>query len=187
MRNECGNCGFYLKPECPRGYERDTDLWRMQVACEVFKPMTDEEKRRRNARFGQEVSNRICPRCKRVLEEEWKACPYCGRRLISADELLLPKACPQCKRVLKAEWKACPYCATNVVQPARSIEYEGLDKPSSAWYLLPFFFGIIGGLIGYVGVKDEDSDMASNLLVFGIIWSFILGIIGWAWVTSLLH
>jgi len=43
--HECGNCSFYLKSECPREYSKDTDLWRRQVPCEIFKPMADEERR----------------------------------------------------------------------------------------------------------------------------------------------
>jgi hypothetical protein len=66
-------------------------------------------------------------------------------------------------------------------------EYYSVEKPSTAWYLVPFLFGIIGGIIGYVGTKDRDEDMALGLLVFGIIWSFILVFIGWALITSLLH
>lgn len=60
-------------------------------------------------------------------------------------------------------------------------------KPTALWYLVPFFFGLIGGIIAYVGTKDRDEDMAFGLLVFGIIWFFILLIIGWAWINSLLH
>lgn len=43
-----------------------------------------------------------------------------------------------------------------------------MEKPSSAWWLVPLFFGIIGGLIAYVGVKDEDEDFAYALLGAGI-------------------
>lgn len=35
---KCGNCVEYLKPECPRGYSRDTELWRRQDPCDKFKP-----------------------------------------------------------------------------------------------------------------------------------------------------
>lgn len=35
---ECGNCVHYLRPECPRGYRRDTELWRRQDPCEKFEP-----------------------------------------------------------------------------------------------------------------------------------------------------
>ena len=66
-------------------------------------------------------------------------------------------------------------------------EYDLVGKPSGAWYLVPFLFGLIGGIIGYVGTKDRDEDMAFGLLIFGIIWSFVLGFIGWALITSLLH
>lgn len=34
----CGDCCQYLKPECPRSYSRDTELWRRQDPCENFKP-----------------------------------------------------------------------------------------------------------------------------------------------------
>ena len=48
------------------------------------------------------------------------------------------------------------------------------EKPTVLWYLVPFFFGIIGGLVGYVDTKDRDKDMANNLLVFGVVWSLFL-------------
>jgi len=66
-------------------------------------------------------------------------------------------------------------------------EYGLVGKPSGAWYLVPFLFGLIGGIIGYVGTKDRDEDMAFGLLVFGIIWSFALLIIGWTLINSFLH
>jgi hypothetical protein len=34
----CGDCVHYLKPECPRDYSRDTELWRRQDPCEKFEP-----------------------------------------------------------------------------------------------------------------------------------------------------
>lgn len=52
-------------------------------------------------------------------------------------------------------------------------------EPTGLWWLVPFLFGIIGGLVAYVGVKDDDDDMANNLLIFGIIWTCVLAFIGW--------
>jgi hypothetical protein len=103
---------------------------------------------------------------------------------------MFPEVCPHCKRVIDPNSKICPYCGGNPARPQPSVTYvtsESGDRPSSAWYLVPFLFGIIGGLIAYVGVKDEDKDMATNLLIFGIVWSFILFLIGWAWITSLMR
>jgi len=62
-----------------------------------------------------------------------------------------------------------------------------VSRPSGLWYLVPLLFGLIGGLIGYVGTKDRDENMAKNLLVFGMIWSFILFLILWAWIASLMR
>jgi len=47
-------------------------------------------------------------------------------------------------------------------------------RARALWYLLPFLFGIIGGIIAYVGVKDEETEMADSLLIFGIVWSIYL-------------
>jgi len=54
-----------------------------------------------------------------------------------------------------------------------------VEKPSGLWYLVPFFFLIIGGLVAYVGTKDRDEDMAVGLLMFGIIWFIILFVLTW--------
>jgi hypothetical protein len=59
------------------------------------------------------------------------------------------------------------------------------EKPTSAWYLVPLLFGIMGGLVGYIGVKDEDKDMADGILAVGIIITVLEVIIGWAWLASL--
>jgi hypothetical protein len=53
-------------------------------------------------------------------------------------------------------------------------EVSSATKPTALWYLIPFFFGLVGGIIAYVGTKDEDEEMAYSLLLFGIIWTIVL-------------
>jgi hypothetical protein len=36
LETECGNCVHYMRPKCPRGYDKDKKLWRKQEPCEVF-------------------------------------------------------------------------------------------------------------------------------------------------------
>ncbi len=42
-------------------------------------------------------------------------------------------------------------------------------NPSKAWYLLPIFLGIIGGLIMYFVLRRDDTRMAQNGLLLGVI------------------
>ena len=39
--------------------------------------------------------------------------------------------------------------------------------PSKAWYLLPIFFNIIGGIIAYILLRSKDEKMAKNMLYVG--------------------
>ena len=41
-------------------------------------------------------------------------------------------------------------------------------KRSAAWYLLPIFLGLIGGIIGYFAVRHDDPSLARRLLYVGI-------------------
>ena len=41
-------------------------------------------------------------------------------------------------------------------------------KRSAAWYLLPIFIGVIGGIIGYFAVRHDDPSLAKKLLYVGI-------------------
>ena len=48
------------------------------------------------------------------------------------------------------------------------------EKPrSNAWYLLPIFFGIIGGIIAFLIIRKDDPHKAKNCLYLGIILMFI--------------
>jgi hypothetical protein len=50
-----------------------------------------------------------------------------------------------------------------------SSESRPQTRPTRAWYLVPFLLSIIGGIIGYFAVKDEDKRMANRLLVLSIV------------------
>lgn len=41
-------------------------------------------------------------------------------------------------------------------------------RRSAAWYLLPIFIGLIGGVIGYFAVRKDDPILAKRLLYVGI-------------------
>jgi hypothetical protein len=56
--------------------------------------------------------------------------------------------------------------------------YVAKEEPTILWYLVPFF-SILGGLIAYVGVKNDNEEMAKNLLVFGLIMFIIETLIFW--------
>lgn len=59
------------------------------------------------------------------------------------------------------------------IRPSRPSYPTYEEEPTALWYLVPLLFGIIGGIIAYVAVKDEDIGMAELLLWEGIIVTFI--------------
>lgn len=56
---------------------------------------------------------RQCPACRSVVRPEFKACPYCGVRLV----------CSSCGERVEAGWKVCPFCAA-------SLDVEGQSSAS---------------------------------------------------------
>ena len=47
---------------------------------------------------------------------------------------------------------------------------------SNAWFLLPIFFGVIGGIIAFFVLRQDDPQKARNCLYLGIIF-MIIGIV----------
>ncbi len=47
---------------------------------------------------------------------------------------------------------------------------------SNAWFLLPIFFGIIGGIIAFFVLRQDDPAKARNCLYLGIVF-MLIGII----------
>jgi len=47
---------------------------------------------------------------------------------------------------------------------------------SNAWFLLPIFFGVIGGIIAFFVIRGDDPRKARNCLYLGIVF-MIIGII----------
>jgi len=51
------------------------------------------------------------------------------------------------------------------------------EKPrSNAWFLLPIFFGVIGGIIAFFVLRHDDPRKARNCLYLGMVF-MIIGII----------
>ena len=47
---------------------------------------------------------------------------------------------------------------------------------SNAWFLLPIFFGVIGGIIAFFVIRGDDPRKGRNCLYLGIVF-MIIGII----------
>jgi len=47
------------------------------------------------------------------------------------------------------------------------------SKVSHFWYLVPIFFGWLGGVIGFFAVRGRDENKARNLFLVGLAVTFI--------------
>ena len=57
----------------------------------------------------------------------------------------------------------------------RNMSYP--EKPrSNAWFLLPIFLGIIGGIIAFFVLRNDDPRKAKNCLYLGVVL-MVIGII----------
>jgi len=63
------------------------------------------------------------------------------------------------------------------VVPAAAPPAGARAQTSWAWWLLPLFFTWLGGLIGFFCVGRRNKGKALGLLIFGIVWAVILGVI----------
>lgn len=97
------------------------------------------------------------------------------------------KYCKKCGNKLELEDEFCDKCGSRQKKILAATSTDGqqqifVDKPqmrpTGLWYLVPFFFGIIGGLVGYVAVKDEDKGMANELLIFGLVMTALFCFVG---------
>ena len=50
----------------------------------------------------------------------------------------------------------------------KHIMSSEIKRRSGAWYLLPIFLSIIGGVIAYFVIKEDDPKKAKNCLYLGI-------------------
>ena len=87
--------------------------------------------------------------------------------------------CSKCGNEEMQDKSFCSKCGTSLgVFSQNSSTYQ--TRKSRWWYLLPIFFGIIGGIIAYLVLKDDDKTLAKNCLYLGIILTvigFVIGII----------
>jgi signal peptidase I len=91
--------------------------------------------------------------------------------------------CTKCGTKIVLDSEFCPKCGTKKFSQSPSFQ-NTTNTPhtrSPFWYLLPIFFGIIGGIIAYVILKDSDQQKAKRSLVLGI----ILTVPMFAWMTFL--
>jgi hypothetical protein len=82
------------------------------------------------------------------------------QRVVTEDEV---------ETLLSQGWKvvACLPSGKVVVSNEHYMQTK-TTQVSDGWYLVPFFFSILGGIIGYVAVKDRDAKKAQNILLFGL-------------------
>jgi len=92
--------------------------------------------------------------------------------------------CQRCGKQIADTATFCPNCGgpvSGVAPPRYATASKPVQPVSGAWYLVPFFFGIIGGIIAWAVNKDKDPKRARNLLIFGIVWTVL-----WVVVTALI-
>jgi hypothetical protein len=99
------------------------------------------------------------------------ACVNCGKMVCLAcrTELQDRVYCQPCANKL--------FMAKSDVQVSSAPATPIIQSVSGAWWLLPIFFTWLGGLIAWAVTKARDPKKARSMLIWGIVLTFIYGII----------
>jgi len=73
----------------------------------------------------------------------------------------------------------------SVIKLKASVKTEPNKKPTDVLYIVAILLGLLGGIIGYVIAKNDDEDMANNLLIVGIATSVIVLFLYFVLIASL--
>src|SRR5208337_1419610 len=98
--------------------------------------------------------------------------------------------CPSCGKEVSLQAVYCPNCGHALSQQAwPAAAAQPTESVSALYWLLPFFFALLGGIVAYLVVKDRNRRMANQLLIFGLVWTVVgvvFSIIVFAFVTGLI-
>lgn len=91
--------------------------------------------------------------------------------VLARDEIMVElqnseKFCANCGTKINSKAIICPSCG--VRQAAIN------EDVSSLWYLVPLFFGFIGGVVAWAVNKDRNPKKARNMMIFGILWTVLI-------------
>jgi Mg-chelatase subunit ChlD/ribosomal protein L40E len=130
-----------------------------------------------------------CPQCGAPSAVGSVFCNKCGNSLTMnipypATGAVAPRNstyCPQCGAPNDVGSTFCNKCGSSMtLQPTESVPaYQQPQAfvpktPSPFWWFLPFFLGVIGGLIAWLALKDKNRDMAKRLLITSIAWTVLM-------------
>jgi len=119
-----------------------------------------------------EVGARFCGNCGAVLGAP--SAPPAGPTGVT---------CPSCHSVNPVGSTFCENCGARIgTAPAQALSVQTAETPpnktSAAWWLLPIFMAWVGGLIGWLVVKEDNKGKAKGLLVLGIVMTFVWMVVG---------
>src|SRR5208337_602580 len=83
--------------------------------------------------------------------------------------------CPSCGKEVSPQAFYFPNCGNNLSQASPAP--RPAESVSAFYWLLPFFFALLGGVVAYVAVEDRDRKKATHMLVFGLVMTVIVVVV----------
>jgi uncharacterized membrane protein YvbJ len=82
--------------------------------------------------------------------------------------------CSKCGNEETSSKNFCSKCGIGLTVSSQVTSSSHQTRKSRWWYLVPIFFGILGGIVAYLLLQDDDKELAKKCLVLGIVVTCIM-------------